>query len=397
MDNKSKMELDYKDLIIKYLTDCIHNKEEEILLDWIHSDKKNEDIFIKLTEAWILSNSEKGKMDFEPQLGWNNLLKKIQKGNNIKENQKNKPLLFRPLLKAASWLIIFSLGLTVMYLIKGKPAAIPSISENLPSKSAVIIDVPKGSKSHVVLPDGSQAWINSGTKIIYNQDYGAESRRLFLIGEAYFDVAKDKEKPFIVDIGGVEIKALGTRFNVKSYPEERTVSATLEEGKIEVDIPKIEGDVDTVNLSPNQSIVLHKSSEQISRTDGKESLMDIWGKENGTYMDKLAISDITVSKNVNTRLYTSWKDQDWIIERLTLGELALMLERRYDVEIVFTEDILKNYNFTGTIQNESIEQIVNAIAMSAPISYTIEKDTITLDLDTLMNEDYQQILKEPMN
>ena len=397
MDKNSNMDIDYKNLIIKYLTGSMLSNEEEMLLNWIASDKKNEETFNKMYEAWIISGSEKGKRDFEPRLAWNNLSNKIQKGNKIIENREGKTYYFRYLRKAASWLIVFSLGLTAMYMIKGKPEAIPSTSAELSSKSAVIINVPDGSRSNVVLPDGSQVWVNSGSKIIYNQDYGIESRRLFLIGEAYFDVARDKEKAFIVDIGGVEIEALGTRFNVKSYPEEKTVSATLEEGRIEVNIPKIEGDVNTISLSPNQNIVLHKSTEQISKTYDKESLIDIWDKDDEVYMEKLVISDFALTENVNTRLYTSWKDQEWILERLTLGDLALILERRYDVEIVFAEDILKNYNFTGTIQNESIEQILNAISMSAPVNYSIQKDTITFTINTLQNENYQQILKEPVN
>ena len=86
------------------------------------------------------------------------------------------------------------------------------------------------------MPDSSQIWLNAGTTITYSEDYGQRTRTLNLNGEAYFKVAKDSLHPFIVNTQGIIVRALGTRFNVKAYPEEKTISATLEEGKIDVRI-----------------------------------------------------------------------------------------------------------------------------------------------------------------
>ena len=122
-------------------------------------------------------------------------------------------------------------------------------------QNAVKIAVPLGAKSCITLPDGTKAWLNAGTELTYNEDYGQKKRTLFLTGEAFFDVAKDKEHPFIVNTSDLIIQALGTQFNVKAYPEEKIITTTLVEGKIDVRMIKSNRQLKKVTLLPNEEIV----------------------------------------------------------------------------------------------------------------------------------------------
>ena len=98
-------------------------------------------------------------------------------------------------------------------------------------------------------------------------------------------------------------------------------------------------------------------------------------------------------KNINTELYTSWKENRWIIESEPLGTLAPMLERRFNIKVIFNDLVLKNLNFTGTFQNESIDQIMRAMSLTSPIDFRINKDTIFLSANPLKQNQFKQIMK----
>lgn len=286
---------------------------------------------------------------------------------------------------AASWLIFFTLGLSAMYLMKIKPVTL--------SSRPVIVSVPLGAKSHIVLPDGTKIWINAGTQITYNQNYGIETRTLDLSGEAYFDVARDPNHPFIVNVSGLKIRALGTKFNVKAYPEEKSILATLEEGKIDVEVLKSRRPIKNIVLLPNENIVFQKSGQTIIKGHSKEPVMNASDVSRESLTKPARDNEIRVIKNVNTKLYTSWKEERWIIEGEKLGTLAPMLERRYNIRILFKDEDLKKYNFTATIQNETIEQILNAIGLTAPVDFIMNKDTVILTTDSAMKDQIKQITK----
>ena len=117
----------------------------------------------------------------------------------------------------------------------------------------------------IKMPDSSQIWLNAGTTIIYSQDYGQQTRTLNLNGEAYFKVAKDSLHPFIVNTQGIIVQALGTRFNVKAYPEEKTISTTLEEGKIDVRILSMADKNERVLLKPKDKLIYHKETKETEK------------------------------------------------------------------------------------------------------------------------------------
>jgi ferric-dicitrate binding protein FerR (iron transport regulator) len=260
----------------------------------------------------------------------------------------------------------------------------------LPSNPVSII-VPRGAKSNITLPDGSNVWLNAGTTLTYNQNYGQKERRLHLTGEAYFNVARDRLHPFVVQTSDIIVKALGTKFNVKAYPDEKTISATLEEGKIDVSLMNKSGKGENVILKPNEKIIYFKelrASETYTESVEDKARQDAKADE----IHALKLEDASILTHVQTKLYTSWKDPRWIIEGEPLGTLAPLLERRFNLQIVFSDDELKKYKFTGTIENETVDQILNAMRLTAPLDYRINKDTIKLTVNNELKNEFGKIM-----
>jgi transmembrane sensor len=122
----------------------------------------------------------------------------------------------------------------------------------------------KGSKSHIVLPDGTNVWLNADSKIIYPGNFQGETREVSLVGEAFFDVVKNVNKPFIIHTGTMDVKVLGTAFNVRSYPGEMTTEASLLRGLIEVTLNGTEKK--KILLKPNEKLTVLNSDESYQKT-----------------------------------------------------------------------------------------------------------------------------------
>ncbi len=142
------------------------------------------------------------------------------------------------------------------------------------------ISTRNGSKSHLVLPDGTLVWLNAGSRIVYDKNFGAALREVSLTGEAFFDVARNAEKPFLIHTARIDIKVLGTRFNVRSYPTDQTTEATLIRGSIEVSIK--DRPSEKIILKPNEKLVvanddstLHRNVAGRSGVNTGESLVNI--------------------------------------------------------------------------------------------------------------------------
>ena len=205
--------------------------------------------------------------------------------------------------------------------------------------------IPKGARSRITLEDGTQAWINAGSKLEYSQDFMAGATRdVYLEGEAYFDVTSDKEHPFIVHIQGVEIRVLGTSFNVKGYLNESKIEATLVHGKI-----FIAGDSsrDKVTLAPNQRAVFLKKKKKL-----------------------------LVENNVETKAYTSWREGVLVFNDQPLYEIIPILERWFNVNIHTDDAYDLNCRFTAEINNKSLNEVLELFRTSDTIGYDIVANNV---------------------
>jgi len=372
-------------LIINYLTGSITEDELSRLQSWIEKSPQNKQQFNSLRNAWLLAGY---KHEDIPGRSENLHVKFRQLKVNpdiIDSSQteaKTKSLKYLKL--AASWIVFLAIGSLITYWYSGRKQS----DQIAGSSGRVEIHSPLGSRSRITMPDSTRIWLNAGTTISYNGDYGLISRKIDLVGEAYFDVKSDSRHPFIVHASEVDIKALGTRFNVKAYTEEKSITATLEEGKIDITVPGSDEKKENILLKPNESFIYHK--ESTGNPDKTETASDKMGS-----LDKDntgSPENIDVISNVKTELYTSWKDPRWIIEREPFNTLVPMLERRYNMKIIFQNTDIRDFKFTGTVENESIDQLLNAIKFTAPIEYSIIKDTVRLYLDTDASEKFRKVM-----
>jgi len=202
----------------------------------------------------------------------------------------------------------------------------------------------KGQRANITLPDGTQVWLNSHTKITCPRDYGQKERRLSLEGEAYFEVAKDSTRRFLVNAGEMTVEALGTSFNVKAYNEDKDIVATLFTGSVQVN-----ANGKRITLAPEQYALFNRKS---GRLDAKTA-------ENATYA-------------------ALWRDNELVFDRTTLDEIAVLFDRMYNVTVLFQSEKVRRYRFSGVIKNNSLDNVFEIISLSKPITYEYKGDTIVL-------------------
>jgi ferric-dicitrate binding protein FerR (iron transport regulator) len=217
-------------------------------------------------------------------------------------------------------------------------------------------------------------------------DYGTNNRNVFLEGEAYFKVTKNKKLPFKVNTSDITITALGTAFNVKAYNDEGTIETTLEEGSVRIDdLHKGSKSSKSVILKPSQIATFHKQAGNVAVTGQAPAVTKP--------ASRLPASvPVRVSNVADTRLYTSWKDPRWIFKNEKLSLLVTKLERRYDVDIIFMDKSLEDYAFTGTLLEESLEQVLAAIMYTAPVRYEINAKEVRLYEDRNTMNQYKGIM-----
>lgn len=227
------------------------------------------------------------------------------------------------------------------------------------------ISIDPGSKTRVLLPDGSQVWVNSGTQIIYQNDFNGKTREIELKGEAYFDVVKDAERPFIVHTSGIDIKVLGTAFNVKAYPTDPTIEATLLHGSIEVINNKRPNDAHLI-LKPHEKLVYQKELEAppMVATSNSDFAVNI----------KPLKTNLVDSELVET----AWVYNKLAFEDESLRQVADKMERWYDIEITIESEKLENVRISGSFVNESLEEAMKELQFLMPLAYTIKKDKVVI-------------------
>lgn len=243
-------------------------------------------------------------------------------------------------------------------------------TQNPPLKESEVVAKP-GARTKLVLPDGTQVWLNSGSKLNYQNDFNAKQREVELEGEAFFDVTKDVHRPFIVHAASINIKVVGTAFAVKSYPQDETVEATLLRGVIEVS-RKDNPNAPKVILKPNEKLIFNK---QVGSTASQNVVADL--HKNSTIHD---ISVTAVSKAIpdSEKVETGWVYNRLVFDGDSFEELAQKMERWYNVKIIFKSENLSHYRFKGAFANETIREALNALQLTVKFSYQINDNEIEI-------------------
>jgi transmembrane sensor len=378
------------ELILAFLQERISPEGFAQLKNWLASDKANKDYFKKNYMLWKAGgvsgqNEEKANKAF---------LKLYLKtfGTGKKEltafNEKNHYIRVSWFKIAALVFLSICTGAVISYL-SLKPPLDVDIARNE-------INVPLGSKSRIVLPDCTEVWLNAGSKLSYSMSYGKKLREVNLVGEGYFKVAKMHEKPFIVHTSKANIKALGTEFNVKAYPDENIIETILVKGKVEVDKITEPGGLKSskseksIVLIPGQKVLIYKNN--IPRDTSKlvpSVSMKNQASNKRTSAQRIENNEMNPQSS-DAEVETSWKDPNWVIQGENVKELFIKLGRRYNLSIVLLDNKLDKYKFSGIIQSETLEQVFDLMSLTIPMSYAIEKGKAEISLNPKLENKYKR-------
>ncbi len=234
-------------------------------------------------------------------------------------------------------------------------------------KEAVVqkseISTRNGSRSRIKLPDGTLVLLNSGSSLVYDDEMNKQKvRQVEVIGEAYFDVAKDPERPFVIRTEKLHIHVLGTTFNVRAYPEDRYAEATLIRGSIEVILP--EQSNRKILLQPKQKLTVFNKARE-----GKPATPELFTV---AALEPIPVADTMV-----------FAETGWVENRLTFRnerfeELAQKMERWYNVKFEFEKPALKEFRLTGALAGESMEQALKAMQLIHSFHYRLTRNSVII-------------------
>ena len=295
MDTFQKEDAIYADLIIQYFSETISAENLLKLNTWLELSSDNKHYFEQTREIWLMSKVAENSKGFDSQKGFQRFVSNAKKISMANGKHSVKTLFFSLPRVAAIVAIAFGLGFLAHYI----TGAILSNSSSIAVQEII---VPFGSKSNIKLPDGTSVILNAGSKLSYKTNYGETNREVWLEGEGYFSVAKDKKRSFIVKTDYINVQAFGTVFNVKAYKDDKELQATLIEGSVGVFPSSVEND-SLIRLVPNQQAVFNKE-----------------------------LRKIVVSK-VDVKLYSGWKDDKCYFENETFTSITKTIERSFNVTI----------------------------------------------------------------
>lgn len=221
------------------------------------------------------------------------------------------------------------------------------------TSSQTIVHNPKGKKSVLYLPDGTKVWLNAESRLSYPESFEKLSvREVELEGEAFFDVTENKAQPFIVKTSQLQVKVLGTAFNVKSYENQNTIETTLVRGLVMIELNE-----NTSDQHPEKPIFLKENEQAVYSTVSKE---------------------LSLHK-IKTEPVTDWKEGKLSFVNRPFSEIERELERWYGVEIILENETSSACRFSTTIENEPINKILELFRTTSGITYEIQNNTIRIN------------------
>ena len=285
-------------------------EEEQQLLAWFREVDSQEDILTFYRQRWHESATKEISEEVQLRM-FNQIRDRINTDKTVlqkNDRKQNRRRLLRWGQYAAAVILCVVVGITSHLYTRQSMAEVKEY----------MVEAEKGQRASVTLPDGTKVWLNSHTQIIYNSNYGVEDRVVDLRGEAYFEVAKDKEHRFIVKAGGLDVEALGTTFNVKAYKDDQTIDVSLVSGKVNVRLDDEMEHKGEVELHPNRMLRYNKETDRVEM------------------------------KEIEGRDAYDWTNGTLRFEEKTFAEIAKDLERKYDLHIHIVSDKLKKEVFTGS-------------------------------------------------
>ncbi|MDX9882325.1 MAG: FecR domain-containing protein [Prolixibacteraceae bacterium] len=311
--------------IQQYMEGKLPNEGQRELLHWLRKEG-NQKIFASAKNDWQANNTGHRRLHDAGQ---------ARLGSRIQEKQQSaKYFKLMQLYKYAA--------VAILVIALGGALAIFTLSVSKTELKYTEVYTDYGQVSGMTLPDGSQVWINAGTRLVYNNRFGIGNRDIKVEGEAFFSVSKDKKIPFVVDMGLLKVEVTGTRFGVSNYSDAGTMDVVLEEGSVNI-------------VSEHNRLLAQLAPEEMARFN-----------KNAMTIEKLQVNPVH---------YTSWRNGTMHIFELPLEQLISKLEKRFNQKFEAVPQV-KDIPFTFSIEGESLPEILHLMEKIAPVKIVQEGETI---------------------
>ncbi|MBO9199520.1 MULTISPECIES: FecR family protein [Niastella] len=308
-----------------------------------------------------------------------NRLKEATKDWDHRESPEDRPDNTTTQNRSRKKLLIVSMAVAVLMIAtiywyyavtKRETTTRPSLAAQTVEKNEV--STHNGSKTTINLPDGSKVWLNAGSVLTYDKNFGGDIREVALSGEAYFEVipaitpGTTQKVPFVIHTQQIDIRVLGTAFNVKAYPGDKQTETSLIHGKVEVllhDRPEKK-----FTLRPNEKLVVVNDVSSAAAIN----------KSTTNNQPFVSISKLTYAPADSLVIETAWVQNKLVFDDESFLEIAEKMERWYNVEIVFKDVKKQTLHFSGSFTNETIQQALDGLSVSAPFHYSMQGNKITI-------------------
>lgn len=319
------------DEIINLVAGNVSSSKRKEVFSIIKQESEASELYKKVKVTSALMSSARKMSDYRIEKSFRQVNRRLISQKNLRMNTQS-------ILKyAAGIVLIAGLSAIMFHLGRQDSGNYPVI----PGLTSVIAD--KGQISKVILPDSTVVWLNSGTSLQYDNLFAQNNRNLSLTGQAYFDVKKNNWLPLIVSSGNLKVRVTGTRFDVCAYPDENGISVILESGQVE--LSRIGDTSFRYNLNPGEMAMYHSRKNKI---------------------------DI---RKIQPAEYPSWKQGELVFSDTPMEEVIKQLKRKFDVRITVKDTAVYHSIFNATFKNESLNEILDYIQFSSPITYCIENKT----------------------
>ena len=314
----------------KFLAGEMDNKEAKLFRESYDSDESLREEFKQLERLWEAAHGIKVAETIDLDRAKEKVMKKAHLSGSVKV--KN-PFVYME--RIAAILFIPLLIVSILFYYSNKPSREGYATYNE-------IDNSYGTVSKLTLPDGTKVWLNSGSHFKYPLFFTKGMRKVYLTGEAYFEVAKDRKRPFIVNTSAIDVIATGTVFDVMAYNNDDVVVATLVEGKISMAKESVSHKIKPLTtVHPGQKAILNKTKKKIA-------------------IQKADVEEVT-----------AWRNGKLIFRNDPMDVVVKRLDRWYNTDIILTDKKLKTYRYTATFEGETLQQILELLKHTAPIEYKI--------------------------
>lgn len=318
-------------VLLKYISETASKEERIRVDDWLRDDEDRENVLLQLAAIDHALRTKERIASRNPLDAFSKVKRRIKLS-------QRKYWIDRAYLAAACFLGVLILSTAISYWTQkgiGGETQIVTVQANA------------GMRTHFNLPDGTVAYLNSGSVLSYPLHYDKKERRVTLTGEAYFKVTHNPEQPFIVSVANdrMRVKVLGTEFNLQSYKNENIVQTTLVSGSVNIEAVRKGDIVSNIKLKPSERAVYDISSGSVSIA------------------------------SVNTEYDTAWKEGRLMFKDMPIPQVLKKLSYFYNVRFDVKDSVINTYRFTGTFENKLLSQILDYLKISSQIDYTIKQMT----------------------